>query len=135
MAIRDKSVSDENLEDQCELCENFDPGHLACYNPPGSEDEYSAVEKYMYSPPSCGNFRPKQVTAKANTKVQSVIFDVNKFSESEAKEWAKKNGYKYGDVDTTDNYHRLRQYDPVKDAKMRTKDLGNGVKLILEIIE
>jgi len=65
--------------------------------------------------------------------VQSVIIDKNKFSLNKAIKWIKKHNYNidYG-IDEKLNYYRFRQYPPKKGASYITKDLGNGVKLIIE---
>lgn len=49
-----------------------------------------------------------------HSRVQSLRFDKEKFSRSEAVSWAKSHGFKYNDVEETENQFRLRQFDPDK---------------------
>ena len=66
--------------------------------------------------------------------VQSVIFDKDKFNVSTAKRWIKKHNYilDYG-IDEKLNVYRVRQYPPefLEDYDYFTKDLNNGVKLVI----
>lgn len=70
-------------------------------------------------------------------KVQSVVFDKDKFNITQAKKWLKDNGYKSPKVDKQENTLRFRQIEPSKVEKegykdYRTKELGNsGIKLII----
>ena len=66
-------------------------------------------------------------------KVQSVIINKDKFTKREANKWIKDNKYINKKVDITKNYYRFRQFTPKKGDKYRTKDLKNGVKLVLKI--
>lgn len=45
-------------------------------------------------------------------KVQSLLFDVDRYTVAQAVGWAKSHGYHASKVDTTDRYHRIRQFDP-----------------------
>lgn len=45
-------------------------------------------------------------------KVQSLLFDVDRYTVAQAVGWAKAHGYHASRVDTTDRYHRIRQFDP-----------------------
>ena len=70
-------------------------------------------------------------------KVQSVVFDSDKFTIPMAKKWLKENSYIAPKVDREANTIRFRQIEPTtveKEGftKYRTKELGNsGIKLIL----
>ena len=57
------------------------------------------------------------------TEVQSLLFPVALWTVARAKAWAKRNGKRYGDVDVTEQYVRLRQADPGEFRRMRTKCL------------
>ncbi len=46
------------------------------------------------------------------TNVQSVLFNVNKWTVDKAKKWLAEHDYKHDKVDTTEQYHRFRQFDP-----------------------
>ena len=80
-----------------------------------------------------------EVTSELNKQAkkgpQSIIFNKKKWSVAEAKKWLKDNGYKFGDVDTTDNYHRFRQYEPGKNVRTKTISFGTKGKGIKAIIE
>lgn len=66
-----------------------------------------------------------------SSEVQSLLFDTEVFSAARAKAWAKEHGFKYGSVDTTERYHRLRQFEP-DGRPCRTMTLGkSGVKAIV----
>jgi len=60
------------------------------------------------------------------TRVQTLVFDRQLFSPEDAKQWALRNGYTAGKVDTTAASHRLRQADPKKfqAGSFRTINLG-----------
>lgn len=51
------------------------------------------------------------------SRVQSLVFVRTKFTVAQAKAWAKKHGFRYGKVDTTERVHRLRQFDPATAQK------------------
>lgn len=65
-------------------------------------------------------------------KVQSIMFSTDNFTAKQAKAWAKGHGYRYGKVDSTENYHHLRQRDPDDFSKgsIRTIQFGDdtGIK-------
>jgi hypothetical protein len=67
--------------------------------------------------------------------IQSIIFDKNKFNVSQLKKWIKKHNYTldYGIDTKPPNYIRIRQYPPeyLEDYDYFTKDLNNGVKLVI----
>lgn len=62
--------------------------------------------------------------------IQSLIFDKDKFSLAQAKEWAKKHDFKMG-VDEKEDTYRLRQKDPGKFKRFATKSFGNGIKAVI----
>lgn len=64
--------------------------------------------------------------------IQSVLFDNKTYTVSQAKEWLKNHKMKYGKVDKTENMLRFRQFNPVKGNTYRTKQLPNGINIILE---
>lgn len=65
--------------------------------------------------------------------VQSILFDKEKFTLTEAKNWLKKHDYKSDKVDETDEYYRFRQRDPddFDPDSFRTKEIEDGVKFIM----
>jgi len=67
----------------------------------------------------------------ASSTVQSIIFDRRKYTVEKAKNWLKKHGYKYGDVDKKTNHIRFRQVPPGTFKYFRTKEISDGIKLIL----
>ncbi len=64
------------------------------------------------------------------SQIQSLLFDRDHFTAKQATAWARAHGYQHGKVDTTDRYHRLRQYDPTG-APCRTVTLTEGVKAVV----
>jgi hypothetical protein len=66
--------------------------------------------------------------ARAAMKVQSLLFRKDAgWTVSSAKAWAKKEGYRSGDVDETEEYIHLRQRDPSSMRVIRTKQFGDGI--------
>jgi len=67
------------------------------------------------------------------TLIQSFLFDKKKYSVEKAKAWLKKHKYKIGKLFVTDNYIRFRQInsDKLKKYKLRTKEIGPGIKTII----
>jgi hypothetical protein len=64
------------------------------------------------------------------SEIQSLLFDRQRYSLSQARRWAQDHGLKYGSLDTTDNYHRLRQFDP-GNRRCRTIELGHDIKAVV----
>lgn len=69
------------------------------------------------------------------TEVQSLLFSRPQWTESRAKDWARDHDYRYGNVDVTDNYVRLRQFDPVRGTQKRTITFGDGIKAVIEQVK
>ena len=69
------------------------------------------------------------------TEVQSLLFARPQWTASRAKAWAKSHDYNMGKVDVTDNYVRLRQFDPVPGTQKRTITFGNGIKAVVEQVK
>jgi hypothetical protein len=67
----------------------------------------------------------------AGSEVQSLLFD-RQWTPAEAKDWARAHGYRHGKVHVTDNYIRLRQFEPVAGTEKRTITFGQGIKAIIE---
>lgn len=65
------------------------------------------------------------------SEVQSLLFD-KQWTVAEAKDWARAHGYKASKVHETDNYIRLRQFDPIPGTEKRTITFGQGIKAIIE---
>lgn len=67
------------------------------------------------------------------TEIQTLIFSKDWFSKPEAKDWAKRNKFKYGKVDEKEDTFRLRQQDPedFEDDKFRTIELRDGLKAVI----
>jgi|GEM_PF-2561954 len=64
--------------------------------------------------------------------VQSLLFSrADGWTPSKAREWAKSHGYKYGKVHVTDQYVRLRQFDPKGLKVKRTITLGRGIRAVV----
>jgi len=69
----------------------------------------------------------------AGMKVQTIVFDKDSFTKTKAKAWAKRGGYRYGDVDEKADTWRFRQEDPkrFKKAGFRTIEMDEGVKAVV----
>lgn len=70
------------------------------------------------------------------TKIKSVMLDVNKFTEAQAKHWLKENDFKYGSMTVTDNYRHFSQEESsdFKEDSFRTTDFGklpDGIKAVI----
>jgi hypothetical protein len=68
------------------------------------------------------------------SEVQSLLFD-KQWTVPEAKQWAHDHGYRSGKVHETDNYIRLRQFEPVAGTEKRTITFGQGIKAIIEEVK
>lgn len=68
------------------------------------------------------------------SEIQSLLFD-KQWTVPEAKQWAHEHGYKSGKVHVTDNYIRLRQFEPAVGTEKRTITLGQGIKAIIEQVK
>jgi hypothetical protein len=68
------------------------------------------------------------------SEIQSLLFD-KQWTVPEAKQWAHEHGYRSGKVHETDNYIRLRQFEPVAGTEKRTITLGQGIKAIIEQVK
>jgi len=64
--------------------------------------------------------------------IQSVLFDKNKYTEKEARDWLKKNNYySNGKIHVTDTRLRFRQLNPDKFNFFRTIKLNQDIDLII----
>lgn len=65
--------------------------------------------------------------------IQSVLFDINKWSIIEAVKWLITHGLRHNKVDIKAANLRFRQFPPNKNYRYFTKKLNNGIKLIIKI--
>lgn len=64
--------------------------------------------------------------------VQSLLFDRSAgWTAGKAKEWAKSHGYRHGKVHVTDQYVRIRQFDPRGLKVKRTITFGHGIRAVV----
>lgn len=64
--------------------------------------------------------------------IQAILFNKNKWTPSNALKWLKKHNHNpIKPVHITDNYLRYRLRQPHKDYSYITKDIGDGIKLII----
>lgn len=68
------------------------------------------------------------------SEVQSLLFD-KQWTVPEAKDWARDHGYRSGKVHVTDDYIRLRQFEPVSGTEKRTITFGQGIKAVIEQVK
>ena len=65
-------------------------------------------------------------------EVQSLLFSRDAgWTVDKAKQWAKEHGYKYGKVDVTEQYIRIRQFSPKGLKVKRTITLGRGIRAVV----
>lgn len=62
--------------------------------------------------------------------VQSIIFNKNYWNLNGSINWLKQHGYKY-EVDEKEHFYRFRQHNPYIFKRFITKDLHNGIELII----
>lgn len=66
--------------------------------------------------------------------IQAIIFNNKKWTPSKAELWLKQHNHKpIKPVHKTLNYLRYRLIPPYKDDQYMTKNLDNGIKLIIKI--
>lgn len=65
------------------------------------------------------------------SRVQTLLFSRHAFTPQAAAHWARAHGYRASKIDTTADYHRIRQRDPARFVRMRTVPFGRGVKAIV----
>lgn len=71
----------------------------------------------------------------ANTRIQAILFEKDKFTSTQARKFLKKHDYKpIKRVHKTENYLRYRIRRPKKGAIYRLIDFGDDIKAVLEII-
>jgi len=68
-----------------------------------------------------------------DSKIQSVLFDKQKFTPAKARAWLKKHKLISKKIDTTADYHRFRQFNPSykNGIKYRTVSIAPGIKYII----
>jgi hypothetical protein len=71
--------------------------------------------------------------SKTPMTLQSLLFPKSEYTAKQAQAWAKKHDFHYGKVHTTDDFHRLRQKDPVKFIKgsFRTVKFDGSIRAIM----
>jgi len=63
---------------------------------------------------------------------QSLLFPIDHFTPAQAKAWARAHNFKAAKVDTTEQYHRIRQFSPAKSTVLRTIPFGDsGIKAVV----
>ena len=71
------------------------------------------------------------------TKVQSVLFDKKKFTQTSAKRWLKLHNFKAvfhnKPVDITKNLLRYRQLKPKSNGNYRIIKIRDGIQFVIEI--
>jgi hypothetical protein len=77
-----------------------------------------------------GHGLPSGIKIRPSQKIQSIIFDKKLWKLTNCKKWLKKHGFK-SDLDDKPEHYRFRQFDPEECCNYKTKDIGEGIKLIL----
>ena len=79
-----------------------------------------------------GNTMSNMPTPALNTSIQSVAFDLKVWTTKDARQWLKDHGHKPTKrVDTNKTFHRYRLQDPNKFMRIRVKDIGKGIRLLI----
>lgn len=80
----------------------------------------------------------KKKKLKSDWKIQSLLFNKECYSPSQAKKWAKKYKFRHSKIDVADKkkntkkkYHRIRQASPKRFSKFRTIKLSGCIKAVL----
>lgn len=66
--------------------------------------------------------------------IQSVLFDRNLFTFTDAKHWLTRHGYVINTAPSnliTKNYFRFRQIEPKKNYKYKNKKIANGIYFVM----
>ena len=93
------------------------------------ERDEPAFTRRPYFSPAATEAAP---AARPSMDIQSLLFGLDAgWTESKAKQWAKTHGYKYGKTDVTDQYIRIRQFDPSGLKVKRTITLGRGIRAVV----
>ena len=78
---------------------------------------------------------PRGARWSRSARVQSLLFRTGLWSVDGAREWAASHDFKYGNVDATPNYIRLRQREPEEFTRGRLRTMafgkGTGIKAIV----
>src|SRR5271157_6543392 len=75
---------------------------------------------------------PARESSKPSMDVQSLLFDRSAgWTQAKAKAWAKSHGYRHGKVHVTDQYVRIRQFDPKGLKVKRTITFGSGIRAVV----
>ena len=75
---------------------------------------------------------PARESSKPSMDVQSLLFDRSAgWTAAKAKAWAKSHGYRHGKVHVTDQYVRIRQFDPKGLKVKRTITFGHGIRAVV----
>jgi hypothetical protein len=81
-----------------------------------------------------GEFTGEEIAKRCETgmQIQTLLFPKINFTKNQAKNWAKEHEFKFGKVDETKKFYRLRQIDPSEFLKKPygTKIWKNGIKAV-----
>jgi len=80
-----------------------------------------------------GGLTMKKQICPVGTEVQTLIFSKEYFNKQEAKNWAKRNDFRFGYVDEKENTFRIRQQEPEEftENSMRTISFRDGIKAVI----
>ena len=81
------------------------------------------------NPLSCVHEAYERLTGRST--VQTLIFERPKFTQTSARAWARRNGFKSGYVDVKPSSLRIRQEAPTGFSRMRTITLARGVQAVV----
>jgi len=63
--------------------------------------------------------------------IQSILFSRNKYTPLQARNWLKKHGFKFNDLDIKPLHLRFRQKYPYKKYSYKTKRISYGIEFIV----
>src|SRR5574341_476305 len=99
---------------------------------PGVERSYPRPSRPAPPPARPRESAPIVHARKPAMDVQSLLFSrADGWTVSKAKAWAKSHGYKHSKSDVTDQYIRIRQFDPKGVKVKRTITFGRGIRAVV----
>ena len=95
--------------------------------------DFMQIWSYFEKGGQLKNIKMKKQICPVGTEVQTLIFSKEYFNKQEAKNWAKRNDFRFGYVDEKENTFRIRQQEPEEftENSMRTISFRDGIKAVI----
>src|SRR5271167_1406520 len=102
------------------------------HTPRAPVSRLAPVSRPVRRPPQAAPTIAREADRRPSMDIQSLLFDRDAgWTTDKAKQWAKSHGYKHGKVHVTDQYVRIRQFDPKGLKVKRTITLGRGIRAVV----